>query len=575
MVVAVAKAAEAGARAIVCASTGNTSASAAAYGAAAGMEVIVVLPKGQIALGKLLQALVAGARVVAIDGNFDQALAIVRGARRTGRPSRDPRQLGQSVPPRGPEDRRLRDLRRPRPRARRARHPGRQRRQHQRLLGRASASTRRPGSSARRRGCGGSRRRVRHRSWSATGSSTRRPSRRRSGSAIRPRGPRRSRRATRPAGGSPPSPTRRSSPPTARWPGYEGIFCEPASAASVAGVTKAAAAGELDPDATVVCVLTGHGLKDPTTAERQVPPFLEADPTWARSPSRSAGRRDDGRPLARRTRWQPGHRRGARRRRPTSAPATTAWVSPWRSLNRIELEVRVWSRGEIELTVEGEGRNELSEDRENRFVRGLEAALDDGPGRAPRGRRLADLDAQPDPARARARVVGRRDGRRGRWPATPSRASRCRRPRCCSLASEIEGHPDNAAAALLGGFVVSATDADGVEAIRFDCAARPARGAVHPGAPPADRRDARSAARLGPAGRRGRQPRRGGGRRGRPRDRPVRPARPADRRSTARAVPRGGLPAAAPAGRGRARTPARSGRACRAPVRRSWPSPNR
>ena len=78
MVVAVAKAAEAGARAIVCASTGNTSASAAAYGAAAGMDVIVVLPKGQIAIGKLLQALMAGARVVAIDGNFDQALHIVR-----------------------------------------------------------------------------------------------------------------------------------------------------------------------------------------------------------------------------------------------------------------------------------------------------------------------------------------------------------------------------------------------------------------------------------------------------------------------------------------------------------------
>ena len=60
MVVAVAKAVEAGARAIVCASTGNTSASAAAYGAAAGLEVVVVLPKGQIAVGKLLQALVAG-----------------------------------------------------------------------------------------------------------------------------------------------------------------------------------------------------------------------------------------------------------------------------------------------------------------------------------------------------------------------------------------------------------------------------------------------------------------------------------------------------------------------------------
>jgi threonine synthase len=60
---------------------------------------------------------------------------------------------------------------------------------------------------------------------------------------------------------------------------YEGVFCEPASAASLAGITKAAAAGELDPDATIVCVLTGHGLKDPATAERQVAPFIEADAT--------------------------------------------------------------------------------------------------------------------------------------------------------------------------------------------------------------------------------------------------------------------------------------------------------
>ena len=78
MVVAVAKAAEAGARAIVCASTGNTSASAAAYGAAAGLEVVVVLPAGRIAAGKLLQAQVAGARVLQIEGNFDDALRIVR-----------------------------------------------------------------------------------------------------------------------------------------------------------------------------------------------------------------------------------------------------------------------------------------------------------------------------------------------------------------------------------------------------------------------------------------------------------------------------------------------------------------
>src|SRR4051794_4726397 len=73
MVLAVAKAVESGATGIICASTGNTSASAAAYAAAAGLECAVVLPRGNIAAGKLLQALVAGARVVAIDGNFDHA----------------------------------------------------------------------------------------------------------------------------------------------------------------------------------------------------------------------------------------------------------------------------------------------------------------------------------------------------------------------------------------------------------------------------------------------------------------------------------------------------------------------
>ena len=111
MVVAVAKALEAGARAIICASTGNTSASAAAYGAAAGLEVIVVLPAGRIAAGKLVQAQIAGARVVAVEGNFDDALRIVREMAEHGdraRPPADPRQLGQSTSHRRPEDGRLR-----------------------------------------------------------------------------------------------------------------------------------------------------------------------------------------------------------------------------------------------------------------------------------------------------------------------------------------------------------------------------------------------------------------------------------------------------------------------------------
>ena len=78
MTMAVSKAKENGAEVIVCASTGNTSASAAAYAAQAGLKCIVLLPNGKIALGKLAQALMYGATTIAIEGNFDDALRIVR-----------------------------------------------------------------------------------------------------------------------------------------------------------------------------------------------------------------------------------------------------------------------------------------------------------------------------------------------------------------------------------------------------------------------------------------------------------------------------------------------------------------
>jgi threonine synthase len=78
MTVAVSKATERGATALICASTGNTSASAAAYAARAGISCVVILPAGKIATGKLLQAFVYGAKIVAIDGNFDDALRLVR-----------------------------------------------------------------------------------------------------------------------------------------------------------------------------------------------------------------------------------------------------------------------------------------------------------------------------------------------------------------------------------------------------------------------------------------------------------------------------------------------------------------
>ncbi|MGQ9546700.1 MAG: threonine synthase [Dehalococcoidia bacterium] len=78
MVVAVAKAVESGSGSIICASTGNTSASAAAYGARFGLKTVVIIPRGKIAMGKLAQALAYDAQIIGVKGNFDQALQLVR-----------------------------------------------------------------------------------------------------------------------------------------------------------------------------------------------------------------------------------------------------------------------------------------------------------------------------------------------------------------------------------------------------------------------------------------------------------------------------------------------------------------
>ena len=278
MVVAVAKAAEAGARAIVCASTGNTSASAAAYGAALGMEVIVILPKGQIAVGKLLQALVAGAKVVAIDGNFDQALSIVRAL---AEQDDHPVTVVNSINPFRLEGQKTAafeicdDL---------GRAPD--------ILaipvgnagnisaywagfkdyagaGLVPALPRMWGFQAAGAAPLVLGRRVEHPETVAT--------------AIRIGDPAswdKAMDARDASGGRLGAVTDEEILSAYRTlASTEGIFCEPASAASVAGVTKAAGSGEVEPSETVVCVLTGHGLKDPTTAERQVPALLEAAPT--------------------------------------------------------------------------------------------------------------------------------------------------------------------------------------------------------------------------------------------------------------------------------------------------------
>ncbi|HET9520955.1 MAG TPA: homoserine kinase [Candidatus Limnocylindrales bacterium] len=135
--------------------------------------------------------------------------------------------------------------------------------------------------------------------------------------------------------------------------------------------------------------------------------------------------------------------------------------------NRIEVEVRSWSRGEIELTVDGEGVGELTEDRENRCVRGVEAALQAIRGELPEGVgwRIAMHNEIPLSrglgSSAAATVAGLVAGNAlfGE-PLTVTDLLR--------MATEIEGHPDNAAAALLGGFVVTAALESGVEALRFD-----------------------------------------------------------------------------------------------------------
>jgi threonine synthase len=278
MVLAVAKAAEAGARSIVCASTGNTSASAAAYGAAAGMEVIVVLPKGQIAVGKLLQALVAGARVVAIDGNFDQALGIVRALVEQ---DDHPVTLVNSVNPFRLEGQKTAafeicdDLgRAPDVLAIPVGNAGNISAywagfREYAAAGMVVTTPRMWGYQAAGAAPIVVGHRIEHPDTIAT--------------AIRigdPASWTKAVEARDASGGRISAVTDEEILAAYRaLARYEGIFCEPASAAGVAGITKAAAAGELDPDATVVCVLTGHGLKDPTTAERHVPPLLEAEAT--------------------------------------------------------------------------------------------------------------------------------------------------------------------------------------------------------------------------------------------------------------------------------------------------------
>ncbi len=278
MVVAVAKAREDGATSIICASTGNTSASAAAYGAAAGLEVVVVLPKGAIALGKLLQALVAGARVVAVDGNFDAALRVVRTLAADGP---RPVTLVNSVNP--------------------FRLEGQKTAAYEICddLGRAPDVLAIPvgnagNISAYWAGFGDYRRAGRIEATPAMwgfqaagaapivlGRPVDAPDT--VATAIRIGNPASWEKAVAArdeSGGLIEAVTDDEILAAYRdLAREEGVFCEPSSAASVAGVRKLARDGRIDGDRLVVCVLTGSGLKDPASAERSIGEILEAGPT--------------------------------------------------------------------------------------------------------------------------------------------------------------------------------------------------------------------------------------------------------------------------------------------------------
>jgi threonine synthase len=263
MVVAIAKAMEAGNRAVLCASTGNTSASAAAYAAHCGLEAFVFVPKGRVALGKLAQTVAYGATVVEVAGNFDDALRLARDFS-----AKHPIALVNSVNP--------------------DRIAGQKTAAFEIVdeLGEAPHHLFIPVGNAGNITAYW----AGFQEYAERGRSTRLP--RMMGvqaagaapivlghpvedpqtvaSAIRIGNPASWKKATAArdeSGGAIDTVTDEEILAAySRLAREEGIFCEPASAASVAGLIKAVRSGALPAGSACVCIITGHGLKDPDTS---------------------------------------------------------------------------------------------------------------------------------------------------------------------------------------------------------------------------------------------------------------------------------------------------------------------
>ncbi|MBI2944165.1 MAG: threonine synthase [Candidatus Wallbacteria bacterium] len=273
MTAAVSKAVSAGSRAIVCASTGNTAASAAAYAARAGIACLVLLPKGNVALGKLAQSLVYGATVVAVDGNFDQSLEIVRRL-----PERMPLTIVNSINP----DRLLGQ--------RSAAFEvadalGGAPDYHVLPVGNAGNITATWRGYKRYKEAGRIRRLPVMLGFQAAGAAPIVDGRicedpRTLATAIRIGNPASwegAREAASESGGNIDKVTDEEILAAYfQLARTEGIFAEPASAASFAGVLKKARQGYFPFGTTVVCTLTGNGLKDPDNAMKVESKLLEA-----------------------------------------------------------------------------------------------------------------------------------------------------------------------------------------------------------------------------------------------------------------------------------------------------------
>lgn len=255
MTVAISKALEAGARAVVCASTGNTSASAAAYAARAGLAAVILLPQGAVALGKLAQARAAGARLLEVRGSFEQALDAARELAARGTHA-----LVNSL-------------------------------NEHRIEGQKTAAFEiveelggPPDAIALPYGGGGNSRAI-ARGLEELGASTRllageaelRPTT--LASAIRIAKPvhRAGAEAAIAASGGAVV-TLSDGEVLDAWrelAQLEGVFCEPSSAAGLAALKRGIPEGV----ARIVCVLTGHGLKDPDAVARAMPAAIPVDPT--------------------------------------------------------------------------------------------------------------------------------------------------------------------------------------------------------------------------------------------------------------------------------------------------------